>query len=149
MPPPSPLDATILADHDTVAAPVSRRRRTADGLVDVLTDAGVDLVFGLPGGPISPIFDALMDRRDVRVVTTRHESGAMFAAAGYAHTTGRLGVVAVTSGPGVLNAMTGLASAHCDGLPVLLIVGELPRKIHGRGGLQDGSSHGLNVVGMS
>ena len=124
-------------------------RRTADVLVDVLAEAGVEVVFGLPGGPISPINDALMDRGDIRVVTTRHESGAMFAAAGYAHTTGRLGVVAVTSGPGVLNAMTGLASAHCDGLPVLLLVGEVPRRVHGKGALQDGSSHGLNVVGMT
>jgi acetolactate synthase-1/2/3 large subunit len=82
-------------------------------------------------------------------VQTRHESGALFAAAGYAHATGRLGVAAVTSGPGILNAMTGLASAHCDGLPVLLLVGEVPRKVHGKGALQDGSSHGLNVVGMT
>jgi acetolactate synthase-1/2/3 large subunit len=123
-------------------------RRTADALVDVLEAAGVEVVFGLPGGPISPIHDALLDRQ-IRVVTTRHESGALFAAAGWAHTTGRLGVAAVTSGPGVLNAMTGLASAHCDGLPVLLLVGEVPRKVHGRGALQDGSSHGLNVVGMT
>lgn len=123
-------------------------RRTADVLVDVLEAAGVTTVFGLPGGPISPIHDALMDR-SLRVVTTRHESGALFAAAGWAHTTGTLGVAAVTSGPGVLNAMTGLASAHCDGLPVLLLVGEVPRKVHGKGALQDGSSHGLNVVGMT
>ncbi len=148
MPPPSQHDVTIV-DHEAVATPVPRRRRTADGLVDVLTEAGVDLVFGLPGGPISPLFDALLERGDVRVVSSRHESGAMFAACGYAHTTGRLAVVAVTSGPGVLNAITGLASAHCDGLPVLLLVGELPRKIQGRGGLQDGSSHGLNVIGMT
>ena len=128
MPPPSQQDISPV-DVATAPAPAPRPRRTADGLVDVLTDAGVELVFGLPGGPISPLFDALLDRHAVRVVQTRHESGAMFAAAGYAHTTGRLGVAAVTSGPGVLNAMTGLASAHCDGLPVLLLVGELPRKI--------------------
>ena len=149
MPPPSQPESAHVELEAPAAAPVPRRKRTADGLVEVLTDAGVDLVFGLPGGPISPIFDALMDRGDVRVVTTRHESGAMFAACGYAHTTGRLGVVAVTSGPGVLNALTGLASAHCDGLPVLLLVGELPRKIQGKGGLQDGSSHGLNIIGMT
>lgn len=152
MPPPGPQDAQVIeldGPTPTTSAPAPRPRRTADGLVDVLAAAGVDLVFGLPGGPISPLFDALLDRPDVRVVTTRHESGAMFAAAGYAHTTGRLGVAAVTSGPGVLNAITGLASAHCDGLPVLLLVGELPRKVHGKGGLQDGSSHGLNVVGMT
>lgn len=124
-------------------------RRAADVLVDVLARAGVEVVFGLPGGPISPIHDALLDRPDMRVITTRHESGAMFAAAGYAHTTGKLGVVAVTSGPGVLNAITGLASAHCDGLPLLLLVGEVPRHLHGKGALQDGSCHGLNVVGMT
>ncbi len=129
--------------------PTPSVRRTADVLVDVLASAGVEVVFGLPGGPISPIHDALMDRKEMRVITTRHESGAMFAACGYAHTSGRLGVAAVTSGPGVLNAMTGLASAHCDGLPVLLLVGEVPRRIHGKGALQDGSSHGLNVVGMT
>ena len=106
-------------------------------------------MFGLPGGPVSPIHDALMDRDEIRAITTRHESGAMFAAAGYARTSGRLGVAVVTSGPGVLNAMTGLASAYCDGLPVLLLVGEVPRKVHGKGALQDGSAYGLNIVAMT
>lgn len=128
------------------AAPM---RRTADVLVDVLAQAGVRVVFGLPGGPISPIHDALIDRGDVRVITTRHESGALFAAAGYAQTTGKLGVAVVTSGPGALNAMTGLASAHCDGLPVLLLVGEVPRRVFGKGALQDGSVYSLNIVGMA
>jgi acetolactate synthase-1/2/3 large subunit len=123
-------------------------RRAADVLVDQLVAAGVDVVFGLPGGVISPVHDALLDS-NIRVVTTRHESGALFAAAGYAHTTGKLGVCAVTSGPGALNAMTGLASAWCDGLPLLLLVGEVPRKAHGKGVLQDGSAHGLNIVGMA
>ena len=123
-------------------------RRAADVLVDLLAEAGVDVVFGLPGGAISPVHDALLDS-SLRVVTTRHESGAMFAAAGYSHITGKLGVVAVTSGPGVLNALTGLASAHCDGLPMLLLVGEVPRKAQGRGVLQDGSAHGLKIVEMA
>jgi acetolactate synthase-1/2/3 large subunit len=74
-------------------------RRTADVLIEVLATAGVELVFGLPGGPISPIHDALLGEPRIRHITTRHESGALFAAAGYAHATGRLGVAAVTSGP--------------------------------------------------
>ena len=123
-------------------------RRAADVLVQMLADAGVEQVFGLPGGVISPVHDALLDSK-IRCVTTRHESGAMFAAAGYAHATGKLGVVAVTSGPGVLNALTGLASAWCDGLPLLLLVGEVPRRAHGKGVLQDGSSYGLNIVQMA
>ncbi len=122
-------------------------RRAACVLVDMLASAGVEVVFGLPGGAISPVHDALLDS-NIRVVTTRHESGATFAAAGYAHITGRLGVCAVTSGPGALNALTGVASAWCDGLPMLLLVGEVPRKAHGRGVLQDGSSHGLKLVEM-
>ncbi len=122
--------------------------RGSDLLVSMLEDAGVDQVFGLPGGAISPIHDALLDSR-IRTITTRHESGAMFAAAGYAHATGKLAVVAVTSGPGALNAMTGLASAWCDGLPVLLLVGEVPRAAHGKGVLQDGSAHGLHLVEMA
>ncbi len=122
--------------------------RGADLIVQMLVEAGVETVFGLPGGAISPVHDALLDS-PIRVVTTRHESGAMFAAAGYAQATGKLGVVAVTSGPGGLNAMTGLASAWCDGLPLLLLVGEVPRASHGKGVLQDGSAHGLQLVEMA
>ncbi|MEO6771687.1 MAG: thiamine pyrophosphate-binding protein [Kofleriaceae bacterium] len=122
--------------------------RGTDVLVDLLEAAGVEVVFGLPGGAISPIHDALLDS-PIRSITTRHESGAMFAAAGYAQATGKLAVVAVTSGPGMLNAMTGLASAWCDGLPVMLLVGEVPRAAHGKGVLQDGSAHGLQLVEMA
>jgi acetolactate synthase-1/2/3 large subunit len=149
-----PLDLDELLGGATIApsaledpAPVVTVRG-ADLLVEMLAEAGVELVFGLPGGAISPVHDALMDSR-LRVVTTRHESGAMFAAAGYARTTNKLAVVAVTSGPGVLNAMTGLASAWCDGLPVLLLVGEVPRPAQGKGVLQDGSPHGLQIVEMA
>lgn len=131
------------------AAPATPRTcRGADLMVSMLASAGVDVVFGLPGGAISPVHDALLDN-SIRVITTKHEAGAMFAAAGYAHTTGKLGVVAVTSGPGALNAMTGLASAWCDSLPVLLLVGDVPRGAQGRGVLQDSSSHGLQIVEMS
>jgi acetolactate synthase-1/2/3 large subunit len=155
-----PIDVAALFDRGEVE-PVAVRSapeaavvtptptmRGADLIVQMLADAGVDVVFGLPGGAISSVHDALLDS-PIRVVTTRHENGAMFAAAGYAQTTGKLGVVAVTSGPGALNAMTGLASAWCDGLPVLLLVGEVPRASHGLGVLQDGSSHGLQLVEMA
>jgi acetolactate synthase-1/2/3 large subunit len=122
--------------------------RAADALVDILIANGVDTIFGLPGGPISPLIDALIDRPEVRVINTRSEGAAMFAAAGYAHASGKLGVVMVTTGPGVLNAMTGLTSAFCDGLPVLLLAGEVARRNFGRGALQDGSAYGLHIVEM-
>ncbi len=137
--------APPIADPELVATPTMRG---ADLLVAMLEEAGVDIVFGLPGGAISPVHDALLDT-NIRVVTTRHEAGAMFAAAAHARATGKLAVVAVTSGPGVLNSMTGLATAWCDGVPVLLLVGEVPRAAHGKGVLQDGSSHGLQIVEMA
>lgn len=121
-------------------------RRTADVLIDTLREAGVEIVFGLPGGAIAPLHDALLDHPEIRVVTTRHEAGAMFAAQAYARVTGKVGVVLVTSGPGLLNAMTGLASAHCDGMPLVLLAGEVPRNVFGRQALQEGSSHHLDVV---
>lgn len=122
--------------------------RTADLLVDILVEAGVEVVFGLPGGPIAPVHDALIDRPEIKSITTRHEGGAVFAAAGYAQATGKLGVVIVTSGPGVLNAMTGLASAHCDGLPLLVIAGEVPRERFGQGAVQEGTTEGLDIIHM-
>lgn len=124
------------------------RVRTADILVDILVNAGVEVIFGLPGGPIAPIHDALIDRPEIRTITTRHEAGALFAAAGYAQATGKLAVVVVTSGPGILNAMTGIASAYCEGLPVLVIAGEVPRDRLGKGAAQDGTSHGLDIIHM-
>ena len=144
---PALLD-TIVDDDLEATVPRVEAVRGADLLVDMIEEAGADVVFGLPGGAISPVHDALIDSR-MRVITTRHESGAMFAAAAYARATGKLGVVAVTSGPGVLNAMTGLATAWCDGVPLLLLVGEVPRAAHGKGVLQDGSSHGLQIVEMA
>lgn len=124
--------------------------RTADLLADVLVEAGVEVIFDLPGGPVAPLIDALLDKQSsIRTITTRHESGAMFAAAGYAQATGKLAVVIVTSGPGILNAMTGIASAHCEGLPVLVIAGDVPRDRVGKGAAQDGTAHGLNIVHMA
>lgn len=144
-----PFDVLALVDLESEEPlPSIEMPRGADLLVQLLEEDGVDVVFGLPGGAISPVHDALLDSR-LRAITTRHESGAMFAAAAYARATGKLGVVAVTSGPGVLNAMTGLASAWCDGVPLLLLVGEVPRAAHGKGVLQDGSAHGLQIVEMA
>ncbi len=131
-----------------VTEPQLAPKRAADVVVDLLLDAGGEVIFGLPGGTIAPIYDALLDRPQIKVITTRHESGAMFAAAAYARTTGKIGVVLVTSGPGVLNALTGLASAQCDSIPLLLIGGEVARAVQGRGALQEGSAYNLNVVAM-
>jgi acetolactate synthase I/II/III large subunit len=123
--------------------------RTADVIVDVLAKAGVTAVFGIPGGTICPIYDALIDHPEIKCVTTKHESAAVFAAIGYARITGRIGVVAVTSGPGVLNTLTGLATAYCDGVPILILAGEVSRETYGKGALQEGSAYSLNIVEMA
>ncbi len=123
-------------------------RRGIDVLVSDAARAGVTRVFGIPGGAISPLNDALLDVPEIDVIVTRHEAEAAFAACGHAIQTGEVGVVFATSGPGAINALLGVASAFCDGIPLLVLVGEVPRAVQGRGALQDGSVHSLNILGM-
>jgi acetolactate synthase-1/2/3 large subunit len=125
------------------------RWRVADILVDHLVRSGINVVFGVPGGAIAAVNDAIFGRTEIRAVTTRTESGAVFAAAAYARATNKVGVVTVTSGPGAINTLTGVASARLDGLPVLVLAGEVSRHLMGKGALQEGSAHQLNVVGMA
>lgn len=126
------------------------RLRTADHIVDALERAGVDTVYGVPGGAISPIYDALVSRGAMRVVHVRHESSALFMAIGHARMRpGSLPCVLVTSGPGVTNAMTGLAAARAEGTPLILLAGEVPRSRFGRNALQEGSPASIDTVHMA
>lgn len=125
-----------------------KKRRGADAVVALLADAGVRHVFGLPGGAIAPFVDALLDEPRVRPLVLRHEATAVFASCGYALATGSVGVVFVTSGPGATNAITGIASAFSDGVPLVVLIGEVPRAVQGRGALQDGSSYSTHLAGM-
>ncbi len=127
-----------------VSAKPTRVARVADRLVQVLHQLGVRHAFGLPGGAISPVFDALLDS-SIDLTVTRHENTAVFAAAGYARQSQGPAAVLVTSGPGVLNCTAALASAKTDGLPVVVLAGEVSRAQQGRAVLQDGSAHGLDV----
>ena len=122
--------------------------RVADQIVKTLANSGVRTVFGVPGGAISAVYDALLDEPRIKVINVRHECSAVFAAAAHARMTGTVGIVLTTSGPGITNTITGIASCFCDGLPVVLIGGEVPRKNFGRGALQEGSAYSLNLVGM-
>lgn len=130
-------------------AAVIPQARCADHIVDALERAGVDTVYGVPGGAIGPIYDALVGRARVRVVHARHESSAVFMAIGHVRMRpGSLPCVLVTSGPGVTNAVTGLAAARGEGAPVLVIGGEVPRARFGRNALQEGSPAAIDVVHM-
>lgn len=120
----------------------------ADAVVRTLHELGVDTFYGIPGGAISSVYDALLDVKGVRVINTRHETGAVFMAMGHSRTGGSFPCVLTTSGPGVTNALTGLAAAHADGIPLILIAGEVPKRNFGRGALQEGSRYELDVLGM-
>ncbi|WP_129311550.1 thiamine pyrophosphate-binding protein [Streptomyces sp. L2] len=123
------------------AAPQS----VATFLVRALAQAGVTHVFGVPGGPLMPLYEALEDCPGIEPVLAKHEEGAAFMALGYAQVTGRLGVVCGTVGPGALHALTGVASATADGVPVLALTAQVNSSCFGRGGLQDSSGGNWSV----
>lgn len=124
------------------------KQRVADLVVQTLHELGVNTYYGIPGGAISSMYDALIDAPHAQVLNTRHETGAVFMAMGHSRTTGVLPCVLMTSGPGITNAITGLAAAQADGIPLIAIGGEVPRKNFGRGALQEGSRYQLDVLGM-
>ncbi len=108
----------------------------AQAVLEVLVREGVDTMFGYPGGAIMPLYDALYEHR-VRHILMRHEAAAAFAAAGYARTTGRVGVCCATSGPGATNLVTGLLDAMMDSVPLVAITGQVRRELMGTDGFQE------------
>src|SRR5690606_7092356 len=96
----------------------------AEALVRSLEHEGVDVVFGIPGGAVLPLYDPLFDSQQIRHVLVRHEQGAGHAAEGYAQATGRVGVCIATSGPGATNLVTAIADAHMDSVPIVAITGQ-------------------------
>lgn len=111
-----------------------------------LAELGVSQAWGIPGGTISPVFDALGGVPELGYVATRHELAAAFAAMGHARVSGRPALVLTTSGPGITNAITALVSAHLEELPLILLGGEVPVRASGRGALQDGTSEGWRAA---
>src|SRR5258708_884821 len=109
---------------------------------------GVRAAFGIPGGFISPLFDALTDVKSIKLVTTRHEGMAAFCAMGHALATGQPALVLTTSGPGITNAITGIAAATVESIPLIAIGGELATNAWCRGSIQDTSQNGLDSVAM-
>src|SRR5712691_12301819 len=110
-----------------------------------LVDAGVDVLFGYPGGAIMPFYDALHGHAGLRHILVRHEQAAAHAADGYARAGQRLGVCVATSGPGATNLVTGLATAHMDSSPVLAITGQVGRPMIGRDAFQETDIIGLTL----
>ena len=125
------------------AKPV-RIRNGAEALLDTLVECGVDTIFGYPGGAALPLYDALHGEPRLRHVLVRHEQAAVHAAEGYARSTGRVGVVLVTSGPGVGNTITGLLDAMSDSVPVLCISGQVATAVIGTQAFQESDALGMS-----
>ncbi|WP_324260695.1 biosynthetic-type acetolactate synthase large subunit [Altererythrobacter sp. H2] len=112
-------------------------------LVDCLAAQGVEFVFGYPGGAVLPIYDELFSDQRIRHILVRHEAGAAHAAEGYARSTGKPGVVLVTSGPGATNAVTGIADAFMDSIPMVVITGQVPTALIGTDAFQEADTIGI------
>jgi len=115
----------------------------AEIVVQSLKDEGVEYVFGYPGGAVLHIYDALFRQGDVKHILVRHEQGATHAADGYARATGRPGVVLVTSGPGATNAVTGIATAYMDSIPMVILTGQVPTALIGNDAFQEVDNVGI------
>ena len=108
-----------------------------------LTDQGVKYVFGYPGGAVLPIYDEIQKQDALKHILVRHEQAAVHAADGYARSSNEVGVALVTSGPGVTNAITGIATAHMDSVPMVIITGQVPTHAIGQDAFQEVDTVGI------
>lgn len=141
-----PNDSPKTAEHSLATTPT--RRTGAFALLDSLKCHGVDYIFGYPGGAILPIYDELyraQARGEVKHILVRHEQGAAHAADGYARATGKVGVCFGTSGPGATNLVTGIATAHMDSIPLVVVTGQVARKAIGTDAFQETDIFGITL----
>ena len=122
---------------------MSKAMTGARMVVQALKDQGVEVVFGYPGGAVLPIYDEIFQQNDIRHILVRHEQGAVHMAEGYARSTGKPGVVLVTSGPGATNAVTGLTDALMDSIPLVVLTGQVPTFMIGTDGFQEADTVGI------
>ncbi|PLS20644.1 acetolactate synthase 3 large subunit [Neptunicoccus cionae] len=122
---------------------MTRQMSGAQIVVKALKDQGVDTVFGYPGGAVLPIYDEIFQQNDIRHVLVRHEQAATHAAEGYARSTGKPGVVLVTSGPGATNAVTGMTDALMDSIPMIVLTGQVPTFMIGNDAFQEADTVGI------
>ncbi|MCK5082030.1 MAG: acetolactate synthase large subunit, partial [Candidatus Omnitrophica bacterium] len=116
----------------------------AEALVKFLENQGVEYIFGLSGGSVIPIFDALVDSK-IKLILVRHEQGATHMADGYARATGKPGVVLVTSGPGATNTVTGIMTAHMDSVPMIVLTGQTISPMLGKDAFQEADIAGISM----
>ncbi|MEO2057298.1 MAG: thiamine pyrophosphate-binding protein, partial [Thermoleophilia bacterium] len=119
--------------------------RGVDATLEVLKRNGVDAIFGIPGGPLIPLFDALFDDSDIRLFLTRHEQGAGHMAEGYAKASGNIAVCTGTSGPGATNLVTPIADAYMDSVPMLALTGQVGSTRVGTDAFQEADIVGITL----
>ncbi|HEY5608898.1 MAG TPA: acetolactate synthase 3 large subunit [Alphaproteobacteria bacterium] len=122
---------------------MTKRLNGSEIVLKALVDQGVDVIFGYPGGAVLPLYDALFKQNAVRHVLVRQEGGAVHMAEGYARSTGKVGVVLVTSGPGATNAVTGLTDALMDSVPLVCLTGQVPTHLIGNDAFQEADTTGI------
>ena len=115
----------------------------AEIVIQTLIEEKVDVIFGYPGGAVLPIYDELFKQKKIRHILVRHEQAAVHAAEGYARSTGKVGVVLVTSGPGATNTVTGLTDAMMDSVPLVCISGQVPTHMIGNDAFQEADIVGI------
>jgi acetolactate synthase-1/2/3 large subunit len=134
----------MMTQTDTLqAAPVLLTESGAEVLLRALKDQGVEVIFGYPGGAVLPIYDAIFQQNAIRHILVRHEQAAVHAAEGYARSTGKVGCVLVTSGPGATNAVTGLVDALMDSIPIVCLTGQVPTHLIGNDAFQEADTTGI------
>ncbi|WP_231973764.1 MULTISPECIES: acetolactate synthase large subunit [unclassified Mycobacterium] len=140
------------AAETPAAAPTSHPKRVApeqltgaQSVIRSLEELGVEVIFGIPGGAVLPVYDPLFDSKKLRHVLVRHEQGAGHAASGYAHATGKVGVMMATSGPGATNLVTPLADAQMDSIPVVAVTGQVGRSLIGTDAFQEADISGITM----
>src|SRR6195952_989934 len=131
--------------HQRIATPAVEYMNGAKSVVRSLEEAGVEIVFGIPGGAVLPVYDPLLDSTKVRHVLVRHEQGAGHAAVGYAQASGRVGVCMATSGPGATNLVTPIADAHMDSVPLVAITGQVGAAAIGTDAFQEADIRGITM----
>src|SRR6056300_1202362 len=112
-------------------------------IIKTLVDLNVEVIFGYPGDAVLPIYDAIFKQNRIRHILVRHEQAAVHMAEGYARSTGKAGVILVTSGPGATNAVTGLTDALMDSIPMIVITGQVPKHLIGNDAFQEADTTGI------
>ncbi len=131
------------APNPSVSSVEAETLNGAQVVIRALLEQGVEVIFGYPGGAVLPLYDELFKQDRIRHVLVRHEQGAVHAAEGYARSTGRVGVVLVTSGPGATNTVTGLTDALMDSVPVVCLTGQVPTHMIGNDAFQEADTVGI------